>query len=189
MAESTSEVDICNGALTMIGDNTITSLTEGTTRSVVCAQHYHKSRNALLRGYPWNFAMKREALAQLVETPEWGFAYYYQLPTDSVRVWKINHDQKVAWRREGDRIATDLESLDILYISKVTDPNKFDELFIDALTVRLASKICFPLTAKRTLASDLFTLYKDMLAEAEDIDTQEGEPEEYLQDFEFLEAR
>lgn len=189
MAEATSEVDICNSALLLVGDSPIISLTEGSTRSVVCSQHYYKARNASLRAYPWAFALRRKSLARLVAAPTWGYAYAYQLPEDCLRVWSIEHSSRVHWVREGNQLLTDLESVNIRYISKVTDPEQFDALFLDTLAARLAWTICVPLTGKRTLAETLYALYKEKISEAEEIDSQEGEPEEIDDDHEILAVR
>lgn len=177
MAESTSEVDICNSALTLLGEDLIIDLPDGSTRSILCAQHYHKQRNAVLRAYPWGFALKRASLAQLATGPAFGYANAFAIPSDCLRVWNIEHLDRTDWKREGQTIVTDEASVNALYIAKITDPQQFDSLFIDALAPRLAATICVAITAKRTLAADLWNLYKAKIDEAEEIDSQEGEPE------------
>jgi hypothetical protein len=191
VSESSSEVDICNSALTLFGESMILSIDppDGTLVAMLCAQHYHKQRNAALRAFPWGFAMKRAALNQLTSSPAWGFAYQYQIPTDCLRIWKIQHSSRTDWKREGDKLLTDLSSVNVRYISKVTDTNAFDSIFIDAIAARLAATICIAITGKKTTAEMLWALYKAKIEEAEEIDSQEGEPEEIDDDHEILTDR
>ena len=190
MAEATSEVDICNSALTLFGEDTIIALDqEDSTAAKVCSQHYYRQRNATLRAFPWNFAMKRASLAKLSSGPAWGFANAFQLPSDCVRAWDVEHSVRTAWRVEGNTIVTDLDSVNLRYIAKITDPNQFDELFVDALAARLSATICIALTGKRTLATELWKLYRDKIEEAGEIDSQEGEPEELDTDYDILTNR
>lgn len=191
MAESSSEVDICNSALTLFGEATILAIDppDGTLAATLCAQHYHKCRNAAMRAFPWGFAMKRAALNQLTAAPDWGFKYQYQYPPDCLRIWKIEHSSRTDWKREGDKILTDLQSLNVLYISKVIDPNQFDSLFLDALAARLGATLCIPLSGKKTTAEMLWGLYVKKIEEAQEIDSQEGEPEEIDDDHEIITVR
>jgi len=191
VAESSSEVDICNSALTLFGEATIISIDppDGTPAATVCAQHYHKQRNAALRAFPWGFAMKRAALNQLVAAPAWGFVKQYQIPADCLRIWKISHSSRTDWKREGDKLLTDLAAVSALYIAKITDTNAFDALFIDALAARVAATVCIALSAKKTTAEMLWALYKAKIDEAQEIDSQEGEPEEIDDDHEILTVR
>lgn len=54
-----TETDLCNTALTAVGDRHISSLTDGSRNADLCATLYPMVRDRLLRGHPWNFAMKR----------------------------------------------------------------------------------------------------------------------------------
>jgi hypothetical protein len=189
MAESTSEVDICNSALTLLGEDVILDLPDGSTRSILCNQHYHKQRNACLRAYPWAFALKRASFAPLATAPDWGYSAAFAVPSDCLRVWNIEHVSKTDWKREGQTIVTDESTINGLYIAKITDPAQFDSLFIDALAARLAATICVAITAKRPLAADLWNLYKAKIDEAEEIDSQEGEPEAIDDDHSIISDR
>ena len=75
-----SEVSICNRAMALLGANTITSLSDGSTEANVCNAVYADARDAVLRSYPWSCAIKRATLAQLSSDPVWGFDKAYSLP-------------------------------------------------------------------------------------------------------------
>lgn len=189
MAEGTSEVDVCNSALTMLGEDVIASLEDGSTRAVLCNQHFHKQRNAVLRRYPWNFALKRQTLAALVASPDWGYSYQYPLPSDCLRVWNVEHLARTEWKVRQGKILTDEGSCKIEYVARVTDMASWDALALDALAARLAATICVGLNAKRTLAESLWALYQAKIDEAEEIDSQEGEPETVDDDHDIIAVR
>jgi hypothetical protein len=79
-----SIVDICNLALSHLGDDaTVSSISppEGSAQAEHCARFYPIARNTLLEMHQWNFASKRATLAQVANPwPEWEYAY--ALPAD-----------------------------------------------------------------------------------------------------------
>jgi hypothetical protein len=86
-----SEVDICNLALSCIGDNaTVSSISppEGSAQAEHCARFYPMARDSLLDMASWNFTMRRVALAQLTMVwPEWKYAY--AIPSDTLNIISI----------------------------------------------------------------------------------------------------
>lgn len=82
-----SEVDICNIALSRLGDSaTVASIDppEGSTQAEHCARFYPIARDALLEAHTWAFATKRVLLAELVNNwAQWQYAY--ARPNDCVR--------------------------------------------------------------------------------------------------------
>lgn len=173
-----SAVAICSDALRQLGDDPITSLTDDSTRARLCNAFYEPMRDAVLRAYPWNFAITRQVLAQLVTTPAYGFSFEYQLPTDPYCLRVLNVDDTgLAFKIEGRKLLTDASSVSIKYIARITDEAQFDVLFIDALSVRLASRLAYPVTGSASLTDVFFAKYKDVLSEARSIDAQEGTPE------------
>ena len=82
-----SEVDICNDALAVVGDAAnVSSISPPDTSAQAghCARFYPMARDQLLEMHPWNFATKRAALSLLSETSnQW--QYVYALPGDCLR--------------------------------------------------------------------------------------------------------
>ena len=122
-----SKVDICNNALRRLGQNTIVSLSEDSPQARLCNQIYDSVRDSLLAEHPWNFAMERASLAQLSSTPDFGFDYEYQLPSDCLRVWAtdIEPEQVWVWQIEGGKLRTNADSVYILYIKREDDPTSY----------------------------------------------------------------
>lgn len=86
-----SEVDICNLALALLGDAaTVSSINppEGSAQAEHCATFYPVARDALLELHPWGFATKRVSLALLSSAwPEW--TYCYAQPSDVVNLLAV----------------------------------------------------------------------------------------------------
>lgn len=174
-----SVVGICNNALIKDGQDVITALTEDSKAARLCNQLYEDVRDAVLRSHPWNCAVTRKALALLSSTPDWGYAYEYQLPTSPycLRVLRMDY-LDYEFKIEGCKLLTDQGAANILYIARITDPNQFDKLLIEAIAARLASELAYPLTASNTLSVNMWKLYESKLSEARGVDAQEGTPDE-----------
>jgi hypothetical protein len=168
-----SEVGICNGALTKVGEETIISLGEDSKAARLCNLMFDRLRDSILRAHPWNFAIKRVALAELTTTPIFGFAKQFQLPTDSLRVLRTDEDQ-IPHQIEGRILLTDAGTVQIKYIAQITDPNLFDSLFIQALEDRIGAELAYNLSDNRALSVDMRAKYKETLKEARAMDGQEG---------------
>ena len=182
-----SAVAICNMALSLLGDEPITSLTDNSTRARLCNLRYEHIRDATLRSHPWNFALLRAELAELEAEPLFDWDKAFQLPTDCLRVLRLNSadDEFVI---EGRSLLTDATTAQIRYISQVTDPGQYDSLFIEAFAARLAADICQKLTGNSGRADTLWQQYERKLQEALGADGQEGSDENLTSDI-FIEAR
>lgn len=180
-----SETSICNMALTRIGHDFISSLTESTKAGRLCNLHYEPTRDALLRSHPWNFAVRRALLAQIADTPSFEYAYAYALPNDFLRIVRTEgeaYGDDVDYRIEGklgstNRVmVTNEGTVRIEYIARITDPTAFDDAFVDVLAQRLAAEMCIALTDNANMAGNHWKVYADKLREARNMDAQEGRP-------------
>ena len=108
----------------------------------------------------------------------WGYTYAFDLPTDCLRVIKVDLDDVEAkWKKEGNLILTDDDMVRLLYIAQITDPDLFDKLFVSAFTARLAATLAFPL-GPRGAAQEMWEMYSAKIAEATYIDGVEDIPDE-----------
>ena len=188
MTTSTSNVEICNLALTKIGEEPITALTEDSKAGRLCNVHFNRVRNMTLRAHSWNFAIKRDNLAKSTIVPEYKFTAQFALPDDLIRLLDTNllndHDYKV----EGRFILCSTDTLKIKYIAEIIDPSFFDELFIEALSCKLASELAIPLADNLNMADFQATQYAAKLRTARSVDATEGYPE-YLEASTWLDSR
>lgn len=174
-----TEVSICSNALTKLGESTITSLTDNSTAARTCNLLYGPTRDSVLRAHPWNFALKRAALAADATAPVWGYDYAYQLPSDCLRVIQTDADDTDPFKVEGRQILTDATApLNILYVRRVEETPDFDSLFVDALTARMVFEMANPITAKRRYAEEAMAEYLSKLRDARTADGMEGTMEQ-----------
>lgn len=148
----TSVIDICNMALDYCNVRNLTSLDEETKQSKICARWYDTVRKSLLLNINASFSIKRAILAEVVNHKiAYGYDKAYTLPADCLQV--LNLDSPVEdryYQIEGNYLyckrRNDDEQIKIRYIADVEDVTKFDSEFCDCLALKLAEKICLPLT-------------------------------------------
>lgn len=176
---ASSPVAICNSALIKIGAERITNLTDDTKEARLCNEQYEKMRDEVLASHFWNFAMERIELAQLTDTPEFGYRFYYAIPSNVLRI-KQTQCEDDEWFRETydnqDVLITDLNEVKILAITQVTNTTLFSKMFDDALAWRIAAEICYAITQNATLADATYARYERALSYARTYDAQEGTP-------------
>jgi len=169
-----SVVGICNGALNQLGATTILSLTEDSKNARLCNSRYDQVRDALFRTHPWNCLQKRIELALDASAPTWGFKYSYTLPADCLRLLRIL-DYDTNYKVEGRKVLSNSETMKILYVSRVTDPNEYDELLRETISASLGADIAFGITSNNQTAKNMYELFKDKLRDARFVDSTEGQ--------------
>jgi len=168
----TSDVSICNLALSRIGHDEITSLAENNPAAKACSREYEVCRDTLLRAHTWNFAVRRVQLAQLTTKPVFEYAREYHLPDDCLRV--VSVDCVEPYRIEGRKLLTDAATVKIEYVARITDPTQFDVLFVDTLAYLIAARIAPRLMDNASMVRELYQAYEAMLREARYTDSLEG---------------
>ena len=172
-----SETQLCNNALILLGQSTITAINEGTPTANVCQQLYAPTRNDLLAQHFWNFATKRVSIASDAVAPVFEWANSYQLPADFFRVKKI-YDSDADYIIESDKILTDQTTeLKLVYIAKITDTVAFSPLFTTALIARMAMLLCQQIKGSDSSLPALQQMYMEALRTAKIADAQDGTPE------------
>lgn len=177
---ATSDVDIVNDALTLLGANRIISLDDEATQAKVMKQMFDPSVEAILQSYAWNEALQQVELSPLLSTPTYGFAYQYQLPTDPkcLRVLEV-YDDSVAsgrnteWKRVGDKLYSDESTIKMTYIAKI-DAGLFSPLLRQAIAAFLAYNTAFSLLQSNTVQSQMYNLYQQKMREAHIINSLES---------------
>jgi len=153
-----SEVSICNRALALLGANTITSLTDGSTEANVCNAVYADARDAVLRAFPWSCAIQRASLAQLSTAPVWGYDKAYSLPNDPYCLAVLDLKEDSQYRIEGRTLTCNTELATIKYVARITDPGQFDPALVFALACRIGAEVSYALTQNRSLSNDMWSM-------------------------------
>ena len=169
---ATTFVEIANRAITFLGATPITSLDDDTKEGRACKRLFEQTRDQLLRDHPWNFAVKRVALAANTTAPIFEYTNAFDFPNNTLRIIEVNTTEE--WAVEGQQIVSDAAApLEIVYIERVTDPNLFDTKFIEAYSLRLAADIAYDITASQTVAATAEQKFASMFKEARLVDSQE----------------
>jgi len=172
-----SEVDIINSALNMVGATNIIARSEDSKSARVTNQRFDYVRDAVCRAHPWNCLITRRTLASDAASPTFGFTNQYTLPTDPycLRVLRLDY-LDVDFRVEGRKIHCDEDTLNLIYLARITDPNEWDQLLIESIAARLAADTAFALVQSTSLVATLYSLYETKLSEARFVDATEGTP-------------
>ena len=172
-----SDVEPINSALNMVGASNIIARSEDSKPARVTNQRFDYVRDAVFRAHPWNCLVTRRALAADSDSPAFGFTNQYTLPTAPycLRVRRLDY-LDVDFRVEGRKIHCDEDTLNVIYVARVTDPNEWDQLLIEAIAARLASDVAFTLVQSTSLVGTLYQLYETKLSEARFVDATEGTP-------------
>jgi hypothetical protein len=182
---ASNETQICNQALERLGSSRILSLEDATAEARFCKLFYPATRDEVLRSHRWNFATKRTVLSRLSDAPIFGWSVQYQLPIDFLRLLQLNRWRESEARSlheiEGNKLLTNEQEGQLKYIARVTDANLFDALFIEALALKLASKLAKPLTNSNSLHGEFLQEYERVTAPlARRIDAQEDRPKRFI---------
>jgi hypothetical protein len=172
-----SEVDIINSALNMVGASNIIARSEDSKSARITHQRFDYVRDAVCRAHPWNCLITRRTLAADSDSPTFGFTNQFTLPADPycLRVLRLDY-LNVDFRVEGRKIHCDEDTLNLIYLARVTDPNEWDQLLIEAIAARLAADTAFALVQSTSLVATLYSLYETKLSEARFVDATEGTP-------------
>ena len=64
----------------------------------------------------------------------------------------------------------------IFYVSRVTDPNEYDELLRETISAALAADIAYGVTSSNPVTQNMYQLFQDKLRDARFVDATEGTP-------------
>lgn len=189
---------IANQALLGLKVRPITDiLTDNSTAGQAIRSVYLNLADEVLYAHPWKVALRRFKLGLSASQPDYEWQYAYDFPTDpyALRAWSIwDGDNWLDWRTgawavEGRQILTNLEApLSCRFIVRVTDPNQFIGLLGTAMSRRIKWEVAYDLTNDRAKEADAKEEYREVLAEAKTLDSQQGTPRD-VQSHEIESAR
>lgn len=167
-----SEVDICNMALSNLGDSaTVSSIDppEGSQQAEYCATFYPQARDSLLEMHSWNFATKRVRPSAITESGDFSVSttwdYAYPLPSDCLTVVSVMDEgmsddysdpsntlnyiprpYQIEVSGTGNRIIrTDIENIELRYVARISKTTMYSALFISALSWHLSALLAGPI--------------------------------------------
>ena len=181
-----SDTEVANEVLTLLGDKAITSLDEDSDRARALKRLYTPTLDEALRSHDWNFARMRASLGRLQATPEFGYSYMFQLPQEPLclRVLetnlRANEPYEIETYQTADGTATyrvilaNVSTLEIRYTARVTSPTLWDALFGDGMVHELARRVSYAITRDATLTESLRQAALLKWRDARSVDGVEG---------------
>lgn len=165
------DIDIINRALRLIKEKSITNINDNTPTARCVKDLYPQIKSLILSLHPWNCATRRASLSIISEKPAYQFAYYHALPNDCLKIVEI--DQQTSWQREGHKIASDSEKVDITYIANINS-QEIDDNVARIIAARLAFEAALSISQSSSLAERMYKLYEQELISAKHIDACEA---------------
>lgn len=183
-----STVSLANMALRRLGAERISSLTGASRppRAVIMAESERFVRRKLLESAAWTFARKRVKLSTVAGTPDFEYAYQFQLPTDCL--WVVSEYNDAIYKVEGRLILSNESSLSLIYIRDIEDDSQYTPTFEEAFYLKWAIEASYSITQKEAKVTALRAELEDVLADARSFDSRASSPDEYEID-DFIESR
>ena len=174
-----TQTEICNLALSRIGDHTIQNITDGSPTANVCLRFFDTVLEEVLRAANWNCAIEQAELAENAETPPFTWEHSFALPEDPkcLRVIQME-DPSSVFKVQRRNLLTDEAICKIAYVGKVTDVTDLDSLCTKAFYLSLAVAMAYNRTGVNTVKNGLMQELDDTLAEAKSMDALEGDPDQ-----------
>lgn len=160
-ATSLTALDICNIALSKLGEAPVPAVdANGSPAARLCYMHYHPVRREVLSACRWSFAKRQISLTAAEEDTTGLHSLAHTLPQDCLRVLEVSAPN---WTLRGRCVFCNKMTITLLYIADVEDTSLFEPLFIEALSTRLACKLCIPLLSSTTARQALNDEYNRMV--------------------------
>jgi hypothetical protein len=196
---ATSDVEIVNQALILIGANTIASLADPQSEAVVAKTLYDGARASMLRQVPFSFATKWAGpLAPLVPNIGKEFQYEFQIPPDALRVIRVREPYTAGvtldvrdlseWKVFGKRIGTTIAQIDIAYTADVEE-SQDDSLFQQMLAAWLAYLMAPALAQKDGVQDRMLKQFSFLQDQAQLVGALEGVPDRFRTEGRLVTAR
>ena len=165
----TERVDICNLALSWLGEDEITSIEDPSSRALQLKINYIPARDATLEAHEWSFAIERFIPGKLAAAPAFGVA-------NGNTYWngRIGGQEQLDWVMENSLILCNEEVIYCRGLRRVEQEGRFSPLFVHALAAKLAGLIALNLTASKEIQANMFGLYAGFIKEAKTRDGMQG---------------
>lgn len=185
-------------ALTELGAGKISNyLTDTSEKAVNCRLFYEPAIDEVIRSHEWNSAIWYQSLAEIASTDdnylltgydEW--TYQFQLPTDPLclRPLEVPNYKKYDYEIVSGYLLTNLSTVLLKYLRKLTDPTKYDPLLVKAIVYKLAADMAVKITGSRQDRADMLILYELHLNRAKDVNGRETE-EPQVEEFALRDAK
>lgn len=178
-------IDVCNFALVMLGEKTITSIEDDSDTARTLKALYYIARDATFEGAEWTFATKRFLPAASATAPAWGWSFAYPIPSDIIRVTQVDKNWTEVtgfltdtWQQrnqadhvvEGNDILCNESEIFCKGVRRIEDEGIYSPLFVEAFSCKLAYLAGYAITESNQKVQLAMTLYLQALNDAKSRD-------------------
>lgn len=157
---ASSRFQICSLALTELGLRPIASFqdTSNIEAAAVCEQIWDDYARYLLSIHSWRFAMKKQQLGRLADSPLNEWEYAFQLPSDMLNLRVLYESDQVGvlpnkeYKIFGKQLYANVPGVYLDYQAYV-EPENWPYWYVEFAVMALASKLAAILTDKQDLAA------------------------------------
>lgn len=141
-----TQTTICIKALDIIGEKSITAITDNTPRAQALNREYESTLREVLAAAPWQFAKKSVVLTPNLTPPPFRWTNGFTLPADFIGVVMFNGSHVWAvtsglFDLSDGSIVTNASACNLEYVYYQTDTSKYHPLFCTALSTLLAARV------------------------------------------------
>lgn len=194
-SDVSTDVDICNLALTHLGQAIITTLDDAVENARKCKLIYNNCRDEVLRSATWKFAKRSIALTDISDTTTvpTGWTYVYSYPSDCIYVRKafiddtgvfslpffvempnypttnpspIEYDIIYFSDLDALGIVSNVTPLNIEYTARMANSSLYDSKFKKALSYKLAAELADILTGAQGKGEKMQQMYQFVMSDA-----------------------
>jgi hypothetical protein len=147
---------------------------------------YPMERDAVLSARDWSFNRKIVSLSPLVELDGIRNAPVFGIPSDTLRVWRVDVDPyfksvDLEWEIYNNRIVVPGagDQLYVYYGYSELDSTRYTPDFVKALVIKCATALALPLKQSVSLRESLLKEYDSVLTEAAALDGMSGSKVNY----------
>ena len=193
MAATTSQIQICNRALQLLGSQSIATINDNSKGARAMNRAYQPVLLSELRSNFWRFSIKRAILAAAATQPLFGPANYFPLPPDWVMLAPADNAGPALygatvgyntgfgpqgsqglprdWQIENSGnqvclVTNDPAPLYVRYVSSAITEAQFDVSFAEALSAALALETCEDIAQSNTKLASIEKIYADTIDQA-----------------------
>lgn len=178
-----SKLDIINQALVLLGENPVTDLTSPS--GIIADTVYTTTRNDLLSGHRWRFAVKKVALVAAAGSPVNEWTNHFTLPTDMLVLFRTYPNSQ--YEIFEDKLVTNNASVSVDYIF---DPGekKYPDYFVKSLATLLSSEMALAITNDKKMSEMQHSKAQMAISSAKNKDSQ-GRPATAIQSRPYIDVR
>lgn len=175
---ASSETDLINGGLVLLGEKPILTLTQDDDVAKSALALWPQARDWVLAQHPWNRCVKMTPLTQTAAAPLMTYSYSYLYPSDAIRLL-IPDDDRSQWEvgasATGEPVIWSNAASPVVlkYIFRNQNVNTYSPWLSWVMSAWVALILAQTLTQHRGKVQDRMNYYNLILGQAKAMDGQE----------------